>query len=453
MADVRNVLLLTFDDMNYDSVGCYGNPMDDITPNLDKLAAEGIRFNHSHVTIGICQPSRSVLLTGLYPNHNGARGFEDIDESVTTLTEVLHENGYYNGIIGKETHVSPRHKFCWDECISVYNEEEGWGRDPEVYYRKSCEFFRNAKVAGKPFFAMINSHDPHRPFAGSDDEISFFGHNTLVEKTYAPDEVYIPQFLPDLPDIRKELAWYYASVHRADATLGRILDALDDTGYRDETLVLFLSDNGMAFPFAKTNCYQDSTRSPYIMRWPGTIEGGSVSDALISGVDVTPTILDILGLRSIAGIDGKSFKDSLLKGSEVNDFIFTMFFKTANNAITKSVRSYPMRCVEDKRFSYIFNDWSDGKKVFMNESLSGLTFKAMKEAGENDMDIKDRVDFFQYRVTEEFYDIEKDPHALINLIDSDEYRELINHFRVRMKEYLTISRDSVLDSFIRKTGV
>ena len=451
--DTRNILLITFDDMNYDSVGCYGNPMDDITPNLDKLASEGMRFTHSHVTIGICQPSRSVLLTGLYPNHNGARGFEDIDEGVTTLTEVLHDNGFYNGIIGKENHVAPRDKFCWDEYIAVHDEENGWGRDPEVYYQKSLGFFRNARSAGKPFFAMINSHDPHRPFAGSADEIGFFGHNTKAPRTYSPSEVYVPPFLPDLPDVRRELAEYYASVHRGDAALGRILDALDEAGYADDTLVLFLSDNGMSFPFAKTNCYQDSTRSPYILRWPGHVKGGSVCNALISGEDFTPTVLDILGLRQIEGVDGVTFKDAVLEGREVNDFIFTMFFKTARNAITKAVRSYPMRCVQDKRFAYIFNDWSDGEKVFMNESLSGLTFNAMKAAAQDDEGIRERVEFFQYRVPEEFYDIENDPHALVNLIDSEEHQELIHHFRNRMKECLIASRDPLLDSFRRKADI
>ena len=451
--DTRNILLITFDDMNYDSVGCYGNPMDDITPNLDRLAAEGMRFSHSHVTIGICQPSRSVLLTGLYPNHNGARGFEDIDEGVTTLTEVLHRNGYHNGIIGKENHVAPRGKFFWDEYISVYDEENGWGRDPEVYHQKSLDFFLNARSAGKPFFAMINSHDPHRPFAGSADEIDAFGHNTDAPRTYSPSEVYVPPFLPDLPDVRKELAEYYASVHRGDAALGRILDALEEAGAAEDTLVLFLSDNGMSFPFAKTNCYQDSTRSPYILRWPGHVKGGSVCDALISGEDFAPTVLDILGLRQIQGLDGVSFKDAILEGREVNDFIFTMFFKTARNAITKSVRSYPMRCVQDKRFAYIFNDWSDGKRVFMNESLSGLTFNAMKAAAEDDEAIRERVDFFQHRVPEEFYDVSADPHALVNLIDSEEYQELIHHFRNRMKEFLIASRDPLLDSFMMKTGI
>ncbi len=445
-----NILLLTFDDMNYDSPGCYGNPMEGITPNLDKLAAEGMVFEHSHVTIGVCQPSRSAILTGLFPNHNGARGFEDIDESVTTLTQVLHDNGYYNGIIGKEDHVAPRRKFFWDEYVAVYNEENGWGRDPEVYYEKSFEFFRNAKDSGRPFFAMINSHDPHRPFAGADDEIRYFGHHTTAPKMYSPDEVYVPGHLPDLPDIRKELAQYYSSVHRGDATIGRILDALEENGYKRNTLVLFLSDNGMAFPFAKTNCYQNSTRSPYILRWPERIKGGQVCHALISGVDFAPTILDILGLRQISGFDGKSFKNAILVGQEVNEDIFTMFFKTANNAVTKMARSYPMRCVQNKRFAYIFNDWSDGRNVFMNESTEGLTFSAMQEAAKEDDYIKDRVHLFQYRVVEEFYDVEQDPNALVNLIDAVEYRDIIQHFRQRMKENLEAAKDPLLDSFIQK---
>ena len=108
MSILSNVLLITVDDLNYDSVGCFGCQVDDITPNIDKLASEGVRFNNSHVTIAVCQPSRSVLLTGRYPHHNGARGFEEIDASVTTLTQVLHREGFLNGIIGKEDHVAPR---------------------------------------------------------------------------------------------------------------------------------------------------------------------------------------------------------------------------------------------------------------------------------------------------------------------------------------------------------
>ncbi len=185
-------------------------------------------------------------------------------------------------------------------------------RDPEVYYKESLKFFNQAKEEERPFFAMINSHDPHRPFAGAEDEIKYFGHHTKPPRVYSPDEVYVPECLPDLPDVRIELAQYYASVHRGDMTVGRILDALDEAGFHENTMVLFLSDNGMALPYAKTNCYLNSTRSPYIMRWPKHIKPGSVSDALINGIDYTPTILDILGIEPIVGCDGKSMKDTIL---------------------------------------------------------------------------------------------------------------------------------------------
>ena len=271
MSILSNVLLITVDDLNYDSVGCFGCQVDDITPNIDKLASEGVRFNNSHVTIAVCQPSRSVLLTGRYPHHNGARGFEEIDASVTTLTQVLHREGFLNGIIGKEDHVAPKEKFFWDEYVQTYCEEEGWGRSPEVYYDKVKQFLTRAREEGKSFFLMANSHDPHRPYVGADDEMFYFGHHTTADRIYTPEEITVPGCLPDLPDVRKELAQYFSSVHRGDQIVGKILQALDDMGYRDDTLVLFLSDNGMALPYAKTNCYLNSTKSPYIMRWPGRI--------------------------------------------------------------------------------------------------------------------------------------------------------------------------------------
>mgnify|MGYP000003731744 FL=1 len=359
MSILSNVLLITVDDLNYDSVGCFGCQVDDITPNIDKLASEGVRFNNSHVTIAVCQPSRSVLLTGRYPHHNGARGFEEIDASVTTLTQVLHREGFLNGIIGKEDHVAPKEKFFWDEYVQTYCEEEGWGRSPEVYYDKVKQFLTRAREEGKPFFLMANSHDPHRPYVGADDEMFYFGHHPTADRIYTPEEITVPGCLPDLPDVRKELAQYFSSVHRGDQIVGKILQALDDMGYRDDTLVLFLSDNGMALPYAKTNCYLNSTKSPYIMRWPGRIPAGSVSDALVSGIDFTPTVLDVLGIEPIVDADGRSMKHMIMEGAEQYDDIFTLFFKTNNNHITHRALHFPMRCVQNKRFcNGIFNHTS-----------------------------------------------------------------------------------------------
>ena len=254
-----NVLLITVDDMNYNSKD-FLSKEDPLTPNIDSLRKDSLLFRDSFVTIAVCQPSRSVLMTGKYPSHNGAEGFEAIFPETVTLSKILHEKGYHTGIIGKESHIAPKESFCWDEYIRTYCEEEGWGRDPEVYGKYTRQVIRNAKKEGKPFFLMANSHDPHRPYAGSEDEISFFGKNLPFEELYTKENVQVPGFLPDLEEIRIETAQYLNSVHRADQCVGEILNALKEENAYNDTIITFLSDNGMAMPFAKANCYLNSNR-------------------------------------------------------------------------------------------------------------------------------------------------------------------------------------------------
>lgn len=186
------------------------------------------------------------------------------------------------------------------------------------------------------------------------------------------------------------------------------------------------------------------------MRWPGRIPAGTVSDALVSGIDFAPTVMDILGLPPILGVDGTSMKRVILEGAEHHEDIFTLFFKTNNNHVTHRALHYPMRCVQNKRFAYIFNAWSDGKCTFLNESTEGLTFKAMERAAETDGYIRSRVEFFQHRVTEELYDYVNDPHAKNNLIDRAEYGELVNRLRRRMFAYMVQSQDGLQDDFYRR---
>ncbi|MHC4175708.1 MAG: sulfatase family protein, partial [Planctomycetota bacterium] len=366
-AEHPNILLITADDMNYDSPGVYGCGISDITPNIDRLAAEGLRFTHSHITIAVCQPSRSVLMTGRYPHRNGAEGFEPIDTAVPTLQEQLRSAGYINGIMAKNGHLAPRAKFCWDYYIQ--GGELGRGRDPSLYYNYARKFFEDATAAGKPFFLMANSQDPHRPFAGSQQEQNKWKTHLPYSRKITTEEAEIPGFLPELKDVRQEISEYFTSVHRCDQTVGQVLRALKDTGFEDNTLVMFLSDNGIALPFAKTNCYLNSTKTPWIVRWPGVVKPGTVdTEHFISGIDYMPTILDVLGLPGVAGMDGTSFVPLLTStGQENRDKVFTVFHETS------AKRRYEMRCVQNKKFGYIYNAWSDGQMVFKNESQSGLT--------------------------------------------------------------------------------
>jgi len=404
-----NLLFITVDDMNCDSVGAFGCEVKGITPNIDKLASQGMCFDRGFVTIAICQPTRAVWMTGLYPHRNGALGFDPIAKDVPSLPEKLKQGGYYNGLIGKARHVVPTRHAAFDFIRD--QKELGQGRDPKKYSEAVRTVLEGAKKAGKPFFLMANAHDPHRPFAGSDQEK--WRPRPEVRKTYQPDAVPVPKFLPDLPEVRQELAEYYTSVHRADEVVGAILAELDKAGVVDNTLVMFVSDHGMPLPFAKTNCYYHSNRTPWIARWPGVVKPGTRNNEhFVSGIDVTPTFLDVAGLPDLEIADGRSIAP-LLRGWEQKGRgrVFTTINRTSGK------KAFPMRAVQDEGFLYIWNGWADGKTVFKNESQSGRTMKAMRKAAEMDPEIAKRVDVFLHRCTEEMYDLKKDPDCLVNLIE------------------------------------
>lgn len=431
-----NVVFITVDDMNCDSVGAFGCPIPNITPNLDRLASEGMRFEHAHVSIAICQPTRSVWMTGRHPHRNGALGFDPINTNVPTLQESLRDAGYLNGILSKNEHLKPKEKFCWD--FEVAAAQLTLGRGPQDYYEKASEFFALSAEQGKPFFLMANSNDPHRPFAGSDQEK---GRNKPKKNNrknkqqsqkkpasrypstpqfISPEETVLPGFLPDLPEIRLELAEYFTSVHRADETVGAILKAIDDAGLRDSTIVFFMSDHGMPLPFAKTNCYYHSTRTPLIVRWPGVVEPNSIDKKhMVAGIDFMPTVLDALRLETIDGMDGHSYVP-VLRGEPqpMRDHVFTSI-----NTLS-SKKAFPMRSLLTRKYGLIYNAWADGETAFRNESMSGRTFKAMQDAAADDPKVAARVKHFQYRTRLELYDYVVDPNALNNVIDDPFHQEI-----------------------------
>ncbi len=228
LEDTRpNVLLITVDDMNWDSVGVYGAAIPGITPNIDGLAAEGLRFKHGHVTIAICQPTRAVWMTGRYPHNSGALGFDPVTADVPSLPEALLAAGYRTGLMAKHGHVLASRPQAWTQIVPARELQNG--RNPDLYFERALMFMRASEAAGQPFFLMANSQDPHRPFAASGAEArqrlndvqtanDQYGGFPEAELAYDPADIPVPGFLPDLPEIRRELAEYYTSVRRADAT-------------------------------------------------------------------------------------------------------------------------------------------------------------------------------------------------------------------------------------------
>ncbi|WP_202552408.1 sulfatase family protein [Ginsengibacter hankyongi] len=451
-----NILIVTVDDMAYNSVGVFGCRISGITPNIDKLAAEGMEFTYAFVNTAVCQPCRESLQTGRYPHNNGAEGFEPIKSEVPTLSEQLRKAGYINGILGKEIHLQPLEKFCWDYIPFKTEKDSVWrnsfGRNPKFYHDYSARFFQMAKTANKPFFLLANSQDPHRPFAGSADDTAEFGNRRPpLTRQYSPEEVDVPGYLPDIPNVRKEVAQYYGSVHRADQSIGGVLDALKESGMADNTLVIFLSDHGAAFPFSKSQCYFNSDKTPLIIKWPHKVKPGSVdSTHMISGIDLMPTILDALGLPLVPHLDGRSYLPLLFgKKQSGRTYVYATFYQ-----IFAKIR-YPMRALEDKNFGYIYNFWSDGKLAMTGDATSGLTWKAMVKAAQTDPYIAQRVELYKHRVPEEFYDFKKDPNGLHNLVNDPAYSSEVQKFRDKMLEVMRNFNDPAFQAFRdrKQTGV
>jgi len=440
-----NILLFTADDLGPDTVGvnCLGGKVPGLTPNLDRFAAQGLRFTNAHVNSAICVPSRGCLATGRYGFHSGVYGFFKTDRPIPTVMETLHDAGYATGILGKVSHSTPKASIQWDYAKDYA--ELGCGRSPSLYHAACTEFLGQCKTSGKPFYFMVNSHDPHRPFQVGN---KLLPHAEMPSRMHKPEEIHVPGYLPDLPGVRQELSTYYNSVRRLDDTFGKVMQALEEAGFTENTLVMFLSDNGIAVPFSKCNCYLASTRTPWMARWPGVVKAGTVDDEqFVSGIDFFPTALDVVGLPIPKGLDGRSFLP-VLKGQkqEGRERVFTQIDYKAGGA------AVPMRCVQDKEFGYIFNAWSDGKTTYHNAN-EGMCMAAMVKAAQTDPAVAARVKTFRIRVAEEFYHLEKDPDCLANLVGNPKYEKQLAAYQKQLRDWMVATGDPLLKAFDKRADV
>lgn len=450
--ELPNLLVVTADDLGKSSVGIHGCGVAGVTPRIDALARESFRLERAHVTVSACQPSRATWMTGLLPHRSGAVGFRPVREGVVTLPALLAESGYLTALFSKVHHFEPAASFPFER--RMWTDDLGRGRDPERYRAAAAGLFAESAESGRPFFLLANTDDPHRPFPGSADEARAnerAGSRSAFPEPpdpFAPDEIEVPAFLPDLPPVRAELAQYFTAVRRADATVGALLDGLDASGLAERTVVMFLSDNGMAFPFGKAACYRHSTATPWIVRGPGVAGGGRADDAhFASGVDLVPTALELLGLPVPDDLDGRSFAplatdpEAALPGRER---AFTSYDATSGGGV------YPMRAVHDARHSYVFNAWADGTTTFRNETLSSETWAAMRTSSKRG--VQARVEHYLHRTREELYDTDRDPGSLRNLATAPTYAETLASLRATLRAELERTADPLLAAFDEQVG-
>ena len=304
------------------------------------------------------------------------------------------------------------------------------------------EIIATAKRKNQPWFIMANSNDPHRPFYDSAAELDTpkmkafreQGRLSRASREYRPEEVVVPGFLPDLPEVRGEFAQYYSSVRRCDDSVGSILAALEESGQATNTIVVFVSDNGISMPFAKLNCYQASLRVPLIVRWPGRVPAGKRDPLnMVSTLDLAPTLLDLAGMPVPGYMAGRSFVP-LLKGEAQSnrDFVVGYYY---NNL--RQTNMFPEFTIQTRDWVYIYNPWVNGKKEVHNSDYTGSpTLLAMWKAAATVPSIRARVDFHKYRVMEELYDVRQDPYAYVNVAAAPENAARVKAMRQRLLEWM-----------------
>ena len=309
------------------------------SPCLDRLAAESILFTRAHATSPQCSPSRGALFTGRYPHSNGLiglahHGFEYRD-GVRTLPQLLSGAGWYSALFGMQHETSFPARLGFDEfdvsnsyCEYVVDKAEEW-------LREAAE-----DLAGQPFLLTAGFFETHRPYP-----------RDRYEPANSAD-VDLPDYLPDTPEVRGDLAAFYGAIAMADAAVGRLLDTLAETGLDASTWVVFFTDHGPAFPRAKSTLYDAGTGIGIIIRPPASRAGAPrVYDELFSGVDLVPTLLDLLGLHVPADVDGVSHARALLapdpQTEPIRDHVYTA--KTYHDSFD------PIRAIRTKEYSYIEN--------------------------------------------------------------------------------------------------
>ncbi|MFK7730237.1 MAG: sulfatase [Pseudomonadales bacterium] len=411
-----NILLIVSDDHGAADSGSYGNT-EISTPNIDRLSKQGIRFNAAFTTQAICTPSRSSLFTGLYPMRHGAhRNHTSVNEDTLSLPHYFQPLGYKVYLAGK-THIGPDSAFPF-ETLSA----EGlipFSTSITDYFRSMRDVFHSDEA----FVMVVSTSLPHTPLGE---------HRYPDSQRYQANNISLPPYLVDTKETRRARAGYYELVSQFDRDLGVMLQMLDDSPAADITYVIYLSDHGAGFAFEKWTNYDAGIRIPLIVRAPDRRNAGTSSDAMVSIIDVLPTMLSLAGQNQQQSIDGRSFK-KLIDNPELDhrDYIFathtTLGIRNASDAM-------PIRTIRNKRFKYIKNLNPEG--VLTNnvtETGQSAWPSWLSAASNGNAQAQQRISAYQSRPEEELYSLEADPYELKNVIANPGYAPMLANMRAALE--------------------
>ncbi|MDG2222622.1 MAG: sulfatase [Rubripirellula sp.] len=412
--DQPNLLFVIADDCTFRDIGCYGGQAH--TPNIDGLAGQGVRMTHCFQTAPMCSPTRHNIYTGqypvktgAYPNHTSTYGH------VNNITHYLKPLGYRVALSGK-THIGPRSLFPFEYSVA--------NKNPDM--QAIDEMMAECSKSKTPFCLFACSNEPHSPWNKGD------------ASRYPPQEVKLPPYLADTPEMRDAFSRYLAEITYYDGQVGQLLELLDKHELAKDTLVMVVSEQGNSFPFAKWTCYDNGLQSAMIVRWPGQIEPGLVSDAMVEYVDVTPTFVELAGGEPTAELDGKSMVE-VLRGNakEHKEFVYGVM---TTRGIINGNDSYPIRSVRSRNHKLILN--LNHSEPFTNACTKSREFQSIVKAAEaGDPQAKQVVQRYQNRPAIEFYDVIADPLEMNNLADSSDHQENIKLLKQQLIRWMESQGD------------
>ncbi|GAB4229982.1 MAG: sulfatase-like hydrolase/transferase [Acidobacteriota bacterium] len=407
-----NILWISIEDTS-PRLGCYGDPIAR-TPNLDRLAAEGVRYTQAFTTAGVCAPSRSAIITGMFQTSIGTHHMRTTHRGpglptpyfavpppyVKGFPEYLRASGYYCTNRRKTDYQFGEPITIWDDC----SETAHW---------------RNRRP-GQPFFAVFN-------FTVTHESKDWPKEGEVLETD--PASVMVPPYYPDTPKVREAIARHYDNLQRADAMAGEILRQLEEDGLAENTVVFFWSDHGDGFPRAKRWLYDAGIHVPLIIRWPGHLPAGSTDDRLISLMDLAPTVLSIAGVPIPQHIQGRAFLGE--QAARPREYVFA-----ARDRIDESYDF--VRAVRDRRYKYIRNFYPDKPYIlpvpYRDRHPIMQEIYRLRDAGRL---TGPQLWFVQnQRPTEELYDLDRDPWEIDNRIDDPDLANVAERLRRRLDEFM-----------------
>ncbi len=408
-----NLVFIMADDLSRRDVGCYGSE-NSITPTIDALAEEGMRFKSCYSAVAMCAPLRMQLYTGLHPVRSGAwPNHSKVYDDVKSIVHYLRPEGYRVGLSGK-WHVRPVKNFPFDKV------------KPDLTKKAYLDYMTRSDSS---FALFVCSHEPHTPWNRGD------------ASKYNPDDLVLPPDIADTDSTRIALCRYYAEIEYLDNQVKEVLEALEESGKEDNTIVMFATEQGAALPGSKWTLYDIGIGAGLIVRWPGTIKPGSYSEAMVNYIDILPTFLDIIG-APIPDLDGHSFLPVLEGKTDKHDqYVFGIH--SQKGAIGSPATGYPIRSVQDDRFALIKNlryenQFSDAITTNDKERF----WPSWVREAENDPDIEFLVNRYLHRPAIEFYDLQNDPYQLHNLADDPQYSDRIKKMDAELEAWMARQGDT-----------